>query len=85
MNAWQIFGVFGAGLAAGIALGWLGGHMVGFYLGRRLERKRLSKLLAGKTAIEIVTQLMETGTIKPTEKKKAGPKQVWPPRDETRH
>ena len=36
MSAWQIFGVFGAGLAAGIALGWLGGHMVGFYFGRRM-------------------------------------------------
>lgn len=85
MSGWQIFGTFGIGLAAGFVLGWIGGHMVGFYFGRRLERKRIARLIANKTALEVVTQMIETGTIKATKKKKAKPRQVWPPRDETRH
>lgn len=84
VSAWQIFAVFAGGMAAGIALGWLGGHMTGFYFGRRLERKRISRLLAGKTALEVVTQLMTTGKLEPTKKKKASPP-AGIPRDETRH
>ncbi len=84
MSAWQIFAVFAGGLGAGIAIGWLFGHALGFYFGRRVERKRLSKLLAGKTALEVVTQLMKTGKIEPPKKKKASPP-AGIPRDETRH
>ncbi len=84
MTAWQIFGVFGAGVGSGLALGWLAGHAVGFYLGRHFERKRLSRLLANKTALEVVTQLMTTGKLEPTKKKKASPP-AGIPRDETRH
>lgn len=81
VSAWQIFV---AGIACGIALGWLGGHSLGFHFGRRLERKRISRLLAGKTALEVVTQLMKTGKLEPTKKKKASPP-AGIPRDETRH
>lgn len=81
VSGWQIFVV---GIACGVALGFLGGHALGFYFGRRLERKRIAKLLAGKTALEIVQQLIATGTIKPTKKKKAPPP-AGTPRDETRH
>lgn len=85
MSAWQIFATFGSGLVAGLVLGWIGGQSVGFYLGRRYELKRLSRVLANKTALEIVQQLISTGTIKPTtEKKKASPP-AGIPRDETRH
>lgn len=80
MSGWLIYAL----LSAGFTLGWFCGHMVGFYFGRRVERKRISKLLAGKTALEIVQQLIATGTIKPTEKKKASPA-AGIPRDETRH
>jgi len=81
VSGWLIFSL----LAAGFVLGWFGGSARGFYLGQRVERKRIAKLIANKTAMEVVTQLIETGTIKPTKKKKAKPRQVWPPRDETRH
>lgn len=84
MSSWQIFAVFAGGMAAGVALGWLGGHAIGFYLGRLFERKRISRLLAGKTALEVVTQLMTTGKLEPTKKKKASPP-AGIPRDETRH
>lgn len=82
MSSWQIFGL---GVAAGIVIGWIVGHALGFYFGRILERKRIARLIANKTALEVVTQLINTGTIKDTKKKKAKPRQVWPPRDETRH
>ena len=85
MSAWQIFATFGSGLVAGLVLGWIGGQSVGFYLGRRYELKRLSKVLAGKTALEVVSELMKTGKLVSTKKKKATVKQAWPPRDETRH
>lgn len=84
VTAWQIFAVFAGGMAAGIALGWLGGHMTGFYFGRRLERKRISRLLAGKTALEVVTQLMKTGKLEPA-KPKTRPAVAGKPGDETRH
>ncbi len=81
MSGWQIFTV---GIACGIALGFLGGQALGFHFGRRLERKRISRLLAGKTALEVVTQLMTTGKLEPTKKKKASPP-AGIPGDETRH
>ncbi len=85
MTAWQLFAISGISFGAGVALGWIIGHAVGFYLGRHFERKRIARLIANKTALEVVTQLINTGTIKDPEKKKAKPRQVWPPRDETRH
>ena len=85
MTAWQLFAIAGISFGAGIALGWILGHAVGFYLGRRFERKRIARVIANKTAIEVVHHLMKSGVIKDTEKKKAKPRQVWPPRDETRH
>jgi len=80
VNAWLIYAM----LSAGFILGWFCGHMVGFHFGRRLERKRISRLLAGKTALEVVTQLMTTGKLEPTKKKKASPP-AGIPGDETRH
>ncbi len=84
VSTWQIVAIFAGGVGCGIAIGWLFGHALGFYFGRRVERKRLSKLLAGKTALEVVTQLMTTGKLEPTKKKKASPP-AGIPRDETRH
>ncbi len=80
MSGWLIFAL----LAAGFVLGWFAGHVAGFYFGRLFERKRISRLLAGKTALEVVTQLMTTGKLEPTKKKKASPP-AGIPRDETRH
>jgi membrane protein DedA with SNARE-associated domain len=80
VSGWLIFAL----LAAGFVLGWLGGHMAGFYFGRRLERKRLARLLANKTALEVVRELMASGKLSPAEKKKASPP-AGPSRDETRH
>ena len=85
LSTWQIIAIFAGGVGCGIALGFMAGHALGFYFGRIVERKRISKLLAGKTAIEVVTQLMKTGKIEPAERKKSTLKQAWPPRDETRH
>jgi len=85
MSTWQIIAIFAGGVGCGLALGWAGGHALGFYFGQRVERRRISKLLAGQTALEVVTQLMETGKIEPAERKKSTLKQAWPPRDETRH
>lgn len=84
VSAWQIFATFGIGLGTGLTLGWICGHAVGFYLGVRYERKRLSRVLANQTALEVVTQLINTGQIKPAKKKKASPP-AGIPRDETRH
>lgn len=85
MSTLQAIALFAGGVGCGIALGWLAGHALGFYFGRRLERKRIAKLLAGQTALEVVSQLMKTGKLEPAEKKKSTLKQAWPPRDETRH
>lgn len=84
MSTWQLIAIFAGGVGCGIALGWLAGHSLGFYFGRRLERRRLSKLLAGKTALEVVTQLMATGKIEPVGKEKQAPPAPLPG-DETRH
>ena len=80
MSTWQLVAIFAGGVGCGIALGWLAGHSLGFYFGRRLERKRLARLLANKTAIEVVQTLLKTGTIGSIR-----PDKVGTPRDETRH
>ncbi len=85
MSTWQIVAIFGGGVGCGIALGWLAGHSLGFYFGRLYERKRLSRLLAGKTALEVVTQLMKTGKLEPAGKEKKAPIVAPSPGDETRH
>lgn len=79
MTAVQIVAVFGGGLVAGLAVGLLVGNALGFYFGRRVERKRIAGIIAKKTATEIV-QVLSGGSSK---KQKRQPQAQ--PRDETRH
>lgn len=79
MTGVQIVAVFGVGMVAGLAIGLLVGNWIGYYSGKLYERKRISRLIAKKTAIEIVQALSQGET----EQKKRQPQAQ--PRDGTRH
>lgn len=82
MTGIQIVAVFGVGMVAGLAIGLLVGNWIGYYSGKLYERKRIARMIANKTAIEVV-QALSAGFDRATKKHKR--QRQAQPRDETRH